>query len=107
MSTSIHTEGREVARLPFGQVTATIVASLVLAVAGGALSVWVTQARTTDKLAAVEQQVQRNKDEREQQVKELREHTIPRGEFEAYKQIMQDIRDDVRELRNAQLRGGR
>jgi hypothetical protein len=37
------------------QIIATIVAALCISVFGGALSVWVTQARTTDRLEAVEE----------------------------------------------------
>ena len=91
----------------FGQIIASVIAALLVASVCGALAAYVTQARTVDRLSTVENTVQQNKAEREQQVKELREHTIPRGEFDAYKETLREIREDVREIRRVQTAGGR
>jgi Na+-translocating ferredoxin:NAD+ oxidoreductase RnfG subunit len=40
--------------LSFSQIAGTIIAALILSTIGGALSVWVSQARTSDRIDAVE-----------------------------------------------------
>ncbi|HEY0006200.1 MAG TPA: hypothetical protein VGB17_15580 [Pyrinomonadaceae bacterium] len=81
-----------------GALTALLVSALV-----GALSVYVTATRTSDRLVTVEQKIDTNKTETDAQFKELRDHTITRAEFQSFKEAMQDVRADIREIRNAQM----
>lgn len=82
------TNQRLFAGFSLGQVFASVVAALIVAGICGALAAYVAQARTLDRLSSVETQV-----------KDLREHTITRGEFDAYKETVKEIREDVREIR--------
>jgi hypothetical protein len=88
-----------------------LLAPLLLAVAGAGVTVWVTQARTADRLSVAESKIEVNKAEREQQFRELREHTIAREEFSArwedVKGNLQRIEGGINEIRVEQLRQAR
>lgn len=71
-------------------VVGLLLAPFVVPVAAGILSVWVTQARTTDRISVVETQQQQqtrqmeaNRADRQQQFEALRKEVVPRAEHEA------------------------
>ena len=92
------------------QVVVAVITALVISAPGGALSFLLSAKSTTDKVVTVETQLGKVqaevagvRSEVSQEIKELRERTITRTEFESLKDTMKEMRDDIREIRAAQL----
>lgn len=89
-----------------------LLTSVVLPLLMGAAGVWYSQGRTLERMEtmqteqkAIDSKVEANRQDSQQQLKDLREHTITRGEFDLYKETVKEIREDVREIRRVQNQG--
>jgi hypothetical protein len=84
-----------------------IICALVLSIGGGAVSVWVTQASTTTKLAGIEKQVDDNRTDGNKQLDDIRSRMITRSDFESLLRSLTEIREDVKDIRAEVLRQAR
>ena len=85
----------------------SMIVTLTMAIVGGALGVWITQATTTTRLSSVEKQVEEDKAERVKQVDDLRNKMLTRGDLDALLRALADIREDVKDIRAELLRQAR
>jgi len=91
-----------------------ITITILMAVGGVVAGVWWTQGNTVTRLTSVEKQVEENKAERVRQIEDINGRMITRSEIQfllrelsATREDVKETRDEVRAVRNEQLRQAR